>query len=96
LTPRREQLGERDIIGQVSRAGDIGVRTALYQAGTVMLHRSRKIWLTASALNVAKRRGKTRATVALARRIRVVLHRMWKDGADFRFTREEAAQVAAA
>ncbi len=96
LTPRREQSGERDIIGQVSRAGDIGLRTALYQAATVMLHRGRKNWLTAWALNVAKRRGKKRATVALARRIGVVLHRMWKDGTDFRFTRDEAAQVAAA
>lgn len=96
LTPRREQSGERDIVGQVSRAGDIGLRTALYQAATVMLNRGRKNWLTAWALNVAKRRGKKRATVALARRIGVVLHRMWKDGTDFRFTREEATQVAAA
>jgi transposase len=96
LTPRREQSGERDIVGQISRAGDVGLRTALYQAATVMLHRGRKNWLTAWALNVAKRRGKKRATVALARRIGVVLHRMWKDDTDFRFTREDAAAVAAA
>ena len=96
LTPRREQSGERDIVGQISRAGDIGLRTALYQEATVMLHRGRKNWLAAWALNVAKRRGKKRATVALARRIGVVLHRMWKDGTDFRFTREDAAEVAAA
>lgn len=96
LTPRREQSGERDIIGQVSRAGDIGLRTALYQAATVMLHRGRKNWLTAWALNVAKRRGNKRATVALARRIGVVLHRMWKDGTDFRFAREDAAGAVAA
>jgi len=96
LTPRREQSGERDIVGQISRAGDVGLRTALYQAATVMLHRGRKSWLTAWALNVAKRRGKKRATVALARRIGVVLHRMWKDGTDFRFTREDAAAGAAA
>ena len=96
LTPRREQSGERDVVGQITRAGDVGLRTALYQAATVMLHRGRKNWLTAWALTVAKRRGKKRATVALARRIGVVLHRMWKDGTDFRFTREEAAAVAAA
>lgn len=90
LTPRRNQSGERDIVGQVSRAGDSGLRTALYQAATVMLHRGRKNWLTAWALNIAKRRGNKRATVALARRIGVVLHRMWKDGTDFRFTREVA------
>jgi transposase len=96
LTPRREQSGERDIVGQISRAGDIGLRTALYQAATVMLHRGSKTWLTAWALNVAKRRGKKRATVALARRIGVVLHRMWRDGTDFRFTREDAAVAATA
>lgn len=90
LTPRRAQSGERDIVGEISRAGDVGLRTALYQAATVMLNRGRKNWLTAWALNVAKRRGKKRATVALARRIGVVLHRMWKDGTDFRFTREDA------
>ena len=78
-------------MGQISRAGDVGLRTALYQAATTMMHRGRKNWLTAWALNVAKRRGKKRATVALARRIGVVLHRMWMDGTDFRFTRKDAA-----
>jgi transposase len=96
LTPKREQSGERDIVGQISRAGDVGLRTALYQAATVMLHRGRSNWLTAWALNVAKRRGMKRATVALARRIGVVLHRMWKDGTDFRFTRTLSGVIAAA
>lgn len=95
LTPRREQSGERDIFGAISRAGDVGLRTALYQAATVMLNRARPSWLTAWALNVAKRRGKKRATVALARRIGVVLHRMWRDGTEFRFTRAEAMTAAA-
>jgi len=96
LTPRREQSGERDIIGEISRAGDAGLRTALYQAATVMLNRGRSNWLSAWAWNVAKRRGKKRATVALARRIGVVLHRMWQDSTEFRFTRADAATAAAA
>ena len=96
LTPRREQSGERDIIGEISRAGDVSLRTALYQAATVMLNRGRPNWLSAWAWNVAKRRGKKRATVALARRIGVVLHRMWQDGAEFRFTRADAATATAA
>ena len=96
LTPRREQSGERDIVGAISRAGDAGVRTALFQAATVMLNRGRPNWLTAWALNVAKRRGKKRATVALARQIGVVLHRMWKDGTEFRFNRAEAIVAGAA
>lgn len=32
LTPRRSQSGERDIIGQITKAGDAALRTALYQA----------------------------------------------------------------
>ena len=96
LTPRREQSGERDIIGKISRAGDAGLRTALYQAATVMLHSARPNWLSAWAWNVAKRRGKKRATVALARRIGVVLHRMWRDSTEFRFTRAETVMTSAA
>lgn len=91
LTPRREQSGERDIMGAISRAGDVGLRTVLYQAAMVMLNKGRHSWLTAWAWNVAKRRGKRRATIALARRIGVILHRMWQDGTEFRFTRAEAA-----
>ena len=90
LTPRRDQSGERDIVGQVTRAGDTGLRTALYQAATVRLHRAKPNWLTAWAQRVAKRRGKKRATVALARRIGVILHRMWMDGTEFQFTMKDA------
>ena len=85
LTPRREQSGERDVVGQITRAGDEALRTALYQAATTMLHRGQHNWLVAWALRVAKRRGQKRATTALARRIGVVLHRMWRDGTEFRF-----------
>jgi len=95
LTPRRDQSGDRDVVGQITRAGDEALRTALYQAATVMLNRARPNWLTAWALRVAGRRGKKRATVALARRIGVVLHRMWRDGTEFRFTREEAMAASA-
>jgi transposase len=58
LTPRREQSGNRDIIGGITRAGDVGLRTALYQAATVMLNRGRPNWRSAWAWNVAKTRGK--------------------------------------
>lgn len=94
LTPRRAQSGERDIVGEISRAGDVGLRTALYQAATVMLLHGRPNWLSAWAMNIAKRRGKKRATVALARRIGVVLHRMWKDSTDFRFAKQEDPAAA--
>lgn len=95
LTPRRNQSGERDVVGQITLAGDAGLRTALYQAATVMLNRGKPNWLTAWAWKVAQRRGKKRATIGLARRIGVVLHRMWRDGKAFRFTREANTMGAA-
>lgn len=96
LTPSRHQSGERDVIGAISRAGDASVRAALFQAATVMLSRGAKSWLTAWAQRVAGRRGRKRATVALARRIGVVLHRMWCDGTEFRFARLADIPTAAA
>ena len=96
LTPARDQSGERDIVGRITKAGDAGLRAALYQAATVMLNRTGPNWLKAWALRLAKHRGKKRATVALARRIGVVLHRMWRDGTEFRFTREEAMALRTA
>ena len=90
LTPGRNQSGERDVVDAITKAGDSGLRTALYQAATVMLNRGAPNWLKAWALRLAVLRGRKRATIALARRIGVVLHRMWRDGTEFRFTREEA------
>ena len=96
LTPGRDQSGERDIVGRITKAGDAGLRAALYQAATVMLNHTGPNWLKAWAQRLTKLRGKKRATVALARRIGVVLHRMWRDGTEFRFTREEAMALQTA
>ena len=95
LTPGRRQSGETDIVGGITRAGDGAVRTALYQAATVMMHRSRPSWSKAWGLQVARRRGMKRAVVAVARRIGVILHRMWADGAVFRLARTEALATPA-
>ncbi|MEY9230746.1 hypothetical protein ABIF68_010068 [Bradyrhizobium japonicum] len=39
-------------------------------------------------MQIAKRRGQQKAIVALARRLAVIMHRMWSDGTEFRWTRE--------
>jgi transposase len=87
LTPRRYQSGETDRVGGISRAGDASVRVALFEAAHVMMTRSAK-WssLKAWAMKLAQRRGLKRAKVALARKLAVILHRMWIDGTEFRFT----------
>jgi transposase len=97
LTPRRYQSGETDVQGRISRCGDELARTALYEAAHSLLVRSRK-WsaLRAWGMKVAKRRGMARARVALARKLAVILHRMWSDGSEFRWGRPNPAPALAA
>jgi transposase len=97
LTPRRYQSGETNMQGRISRCGDELARTALYEAAHSLLIRSTK-WsaLRAWGMNVAKRRGMARARVAVARKLAVILHRMWADGSEFRWGKQAAASTAAA
>jgi transposase len=92
LTCSRDQSGERDHPGAISRCGDEMMRAMLYEAAQSMLVRStRWSWLKAWAMQIAKRRGMKRAIVALARRLAVIMHRIWVDGTEFRWTREVTA-----
>jgi transposase len=95
LTPKRYQSGETDIQGGISRCGDELARTALHEAAHSLLVRSRK-WsaLRAWGVQVAKRRGMARARVAVARKLACVLHRMWADGSEFRWGKQDAASAA--
>jgi len=91
LTPRLHQWGESDRVGRISRCGDAMMRTLLYEAAQSLLTWVQKwSWLKAWAMNIAKRRGLQRAVVALARRLSVIMHRMWSDGSEFRWTKEMA------
>src|SRR5215204_2335279 len=95
LTPGRYQSGETDIIGKITKVGDVMVRTALFEAATVMLTRTTQTSrLKAWALDLVKRRGTKRAIVALARKLGVVLHRIWVDGSTFRCATEGATMPA--
>ena len=59
----------------------------LYEAAQSMLVRVAKwSWLKAWAMKIARRRGMKKAIVALARRLAVIMHRIWVDGTDFRWT----------
>jgi transposase len=96
LTPRRYQSGETDVQVRISRCGDELARTALYEAAHSLLIRSSK-WsaLRAWGMSIAKRRGMARARVAVARKLAVILHRMWADGSEFRWGKPAAAPAAA-
>jgi len=91
LTPRRFQSGEMDNPGRISRAGDTNVRCTLYSAANSMMTRSSK-WssLKVWGMQLAKQRGHRRAVIAVARKLAVILHRMWIDDTQFRWGTEVA------
>ena len=92
LTPRQHQSGEVDRMGEISRWGDGLVRTYLFEAATVLVRRVKR-WspLKAWAVRLAQRAGATKARVALARKLAVVMHAIWRSGEPFRWTAEPRA-----
>jgi len=85
LTPRRYQSGEVDNPGHISKAGDRNVRATLYAAANALLMRTMagsqiKSW----GMRLMRTKGRRRAIVAVARKLAVLLHRMWVDGTEFR------------
>jgi transposase len=95
LTPKRYSSGQTDYDGRISRCGDEMVRTALYQAANVLLHHGKWSSLRSWAMRIAKRGSVKGAKVALAHRLAVVMHRMWTDGTDFRWS-DAAGNAASA
>jgi transposase len=85
LTPKKHQSGETDRSGRISKIGDASVREALYQAAHIMLTKPVKgcSQLKSWAMRIAKRAGMSKAKVALARKLAVIMHRMLKDGVPF-------------
>jgi transposase len=92
LTPRRWQSGEVDYKGGISKAGDAMVRHLLYEAANSLLARvERPCALKEWALRLQERVGGKRARVALARKLAVLMHRLWTRGATFDRERGAAA-----
>ena len=86
LTPRRFQSGEVDYTGRISKCGDRTTRSYLYEAANVLISRvPRYSALKAWAQRLAKRVGAKKARVALARKMAVILWRMWVDDTAFRW-----------
>jgi transposase len=92
LTPRRYQSGEVDYDGHISRCADGLLRSYLFEAANVVLSRLTKpSWLKEWGEALAKRIGVRKAKVAVARKLAVVLHRMWMDQQEFRWSPKAAA-----
>jgi transposase len=94
LTPKKYASGETDRNGGISKCGDAPMRAVLYQAALALLMRSKKysairVW----GLGIAKRRGLRRAAVSVARKLAVLMHRIWADGTKYRWQREAAIEA---
>lgn len=82
LTSRRWQSGTSiDVQGRISKAGDPDVRRSLYEAASALMTRFRgkdklKTWGEA----LAKRGCRRKATVAVARKMAVIMHAIWSHG----------------
>ena len=67
----------------------------LYEAAGIILNRvSRWSTLKAWGTRLARKIGHKKATVAVARKLAVILHRMWRDGTEFRWSNKEVASTA--
>ena len=84
LTPKRYESGEVGYTGRVTKRGDKMARTYLFEAANAVLSRNiggsrLRDWARA----IAKRTGPRKARVALARKLAVILHSMWRSGLPF-------------
>ncbi len=95
LTPKRYASGETDWTGGITKCGNGAMRTLLFEASVTMLTRSGK-WsrLKAWGVRLAQRNGFKAASVALARKLAVVMHRMWVTETDFAYGDVPALQAA--
>lgn len=86
LTPRQFQSGDTDYMTGISKRGDKMVRHHLVIAATVLMTASKK-WhpLKAWGVKLARKKGFNKARVAVARRLAIILHRMWLNGQDFQW-----------
>ena len=86
LTPRKHQSGEVDWSGRISKSGDKLTRHYLFEAATTLLLRVKR-WSTLKnwGIRLSKRVGRKKATVAVARKLAVILFCIWKDGTEFEY-----------
>jgi transposase len=84
LTERRYQSAGTDVKMGISKQGDAMVRHYLYEAANVLLTTVKKRFaLRGWGLRLMRRLGPKRARVAVARKLAVLLGRVWKGGTHF-------------
>lgn len=84
MTPKQYSSGETKRQGRISKYGSSEVRSLLNEAATVMLRRSQR-WskLKAWGVKLQRKHGFKKATMAVGRKLAVIMHKMWIDQTDF-------------
>lgn len=84
LTPRKYASGEVDYNGRITKCGDVMMRTHLYEAAQALMRRTTKrSGLKDWGNKIAKRSSRKCAYIAVARKLAVIMHRLWIDGTVF-------------
>ena len=93
MTPKQYSSGETKRLGRISKCGSPEVRGLLNEAAVVLLTRSEK-WskLKAWGLKIARKHGFKSACMAVARKLAVIMHRMWLDRTTFVFGAPQEAK----
>jgi transposase len=96
LVPSEDSSAERRRLGRITKAGNARVRWLLVEAAWRIMRSTKPASapLRAWALNVAARRGKRIAAVALARRLAGILYAMWRDGTPYDVTKLKTGRSA--
>jgi transposase len=90
MTPKQYSSGETNKMGRISKCGHSEVRSLLVEAATVMLTRT-KLWskLKAWGLKIYRKKGMKKASVAVGRKLAVIMHRMLITKEPFRLSDKE-------
>lgn len=92
LTPRRYQSGAIDRTGRISKCGDPAMRALLFEAATALIRQVKRFSALRSwAVRLAARKGFKKAAVAAARKLAVIMLTLWRNDAEFEWTREAKA-----
>jgi transposase len=86
LTPEQYSSGETVRQGRISKCGSSELRSLLVECAVVMLTKT-KSWskLKAWGLKLMKKNGIKKAASAVARKLAIIMLRMWQDGKEFIF-----------
>jgi transposase len=95
LRPSMRESASVSQFGRITKEGDPEMRRLLVQAAHALLRTRADSQLKQWALALAERKGKSKAVVALARKLAVLMHRLWVTGEVYQaFPQQEASQAA--